>query len=69
MPCRNCSGTGITAASVICQRCSGTGEIIIYDSDGTERMQLCPKCEDGMVYIEQTCSTCKGTGEILPLSS
>ena len=66
MPCRYCSGTGIIAMSAICQRCSGTGEIIIYDSDGTERLQVCPGCEDGIVYLEQTCSACKGTGEIIP---
>jgi DnaJ-class molecular chaperone len=50
---------------MLCQKCNGTAEIITYDSDGAERMQLCPNCEDGLIYREQACSICKGTGEIL----
>jgi len=65
MPCRNCGGAGTITVSMLCQKCNGTAEIITYDSDGTERMQLCPNCEDGLIYKEQACSICKGTGEIL----
>lgn len=65
MQCPNCGGTGIISASVLCQKCNGTAEIITYDSDGTERLKLCPRCEDGLIYVEQLCSTCKGTGEIV----
>jgi DnaJ-class molecular chaperone len=64
MLCRNCEGTGAIAESIVCPKCNGTAEIITYDSDGAERLQLCPRCEDGLIYIEHLCSICKGTGQL-----
>ncbi len=65
MTCRSCEGAGTIAVSIVCPTCCGTAEIITYDSDGTERLQLCPRCEDGLISMERICSTCKGTGEIV----
>ena len=62
--CENCGGTGSITISATCQRCSGTAEIIIYDSDGNEGLEVCSNCEDGLIYIEQTCHICKGKGVI-----
>ena len=62
--CETCSGSGTILISSICQTCSGTAEIITYDDDGTEGMEICPNCEDGLIYTDETCSMCGGTGEV-----
>ena len=62
--CGTCNGSGLITNSSTCHKCSGTGEIITYDNDGSEKMEACSNCEDGIVYLEQTCHTCKGTGQM-----
>ena len=60
--CEACNGSGFIMLSSTCPKCDGTAEIIIYEDDGTENILICPNCEDGLLYTEQTCSVCKGTG-------
>jgi DnaJ-class molecular chaperone len=62
--CEKCDGTGVLAISSTCRKCSGSGEIIVYESDGSESMETCPNCDFGLVFIEQTCPSCNGTGQI-----
>lgn len=62
--CDTCSGMGVLAISTPCRRCNGTGELLVYESDGSEHMETCPNCDFGLVFIEQTCSSCNGSGQI-----
>ena len=62
--CETCGGSGTILISSICRTCSGTAEIITYDDDGTENMEICPNCEDGLIYTNETCDICGGTGKV-----
>jgi DnaJ-class molecular chaperone len=53
----------------MCTICAGTAELITYDDDGSERMELCPNCEFGLTFTEETCHSCNGSGEALPFRS
>jgi len=50
--------------SASCQLCNGTGEVIVYEDDGTELMETCTNCEFGLVYVEQKCEVCDGVGRV-----
>lgn len=60
--CEVCGGTGTLYLPATCRTCQGTGEIITYDDDGTENLEVCTLCEDGMIYTEVVCDMCRGTG-------
>ncbi len=62
--CETCGGAGTLTILVPCRTCHGTGEIIIYEDDGTENLAACILCEDGIIYTEVICDTCKGTGVV-----
>ena len=62
--CKTCGGNGLIAVSASCPGCNGTGEIIIYESDGSEKIETCANCDFGLIFLEQTCSACAGTGQI-----
>jgi len=63
--CENCGGSGFITVSSTCHLCSGTAEVICYDNDGNEKLEICSNCEDGLVYTEQTCRNCRGAGEVI----
>lgn len=62
--CEKCDGMGMLAISAPCRTCSGTGELLVYASDGSESMETCPNCDFGLVFIEQTCPSCSGSGQV-----
>jgi RecJ-like exonuclease len=64
--CAACNGAGSVTVQTICAKCSGTGELITYDADGSEHMELCGNCEFGLTYTEETCRSCNGRGEVWP---
>ncbi len=61
--CEECSGTGTVTVSSFCGKCGGAGEVITYGSDGSEKLETCSTCEDGLIYIERRCSRCGGAGQ------
>ncbi len=64
--CTTCNGAGSVMVSTKCNKCLGTGEIVDYDEEGNEQLELCPECEDGLIFSEELCHTCHGTGEVWP---
>ena len=62
--CKTCGGAGVVTVSASCQLCNGTGEVIVYEDDGTELMETCANCEFGLVYVEQKCEECDGVGSV-----
>jgi RecJ-like exonuclease len=61
--CSVCHGAGSITTSKQCTECPGTGEILGWDKDGNERLEMCPHCEYGLIYAEEVCRFCNGKGE------
>lgn len=64
--CQGCSGAGAVTQSATCQNCKGTGELIGWDKDGNEQLEMCPLCEFGLTFWEEVCPACGGKGEVWP---
>lgn len=37
-----------------------------WDDDGNEQLGICPHCEFGLIFVEDSCSACGGKGEVWP---
>lgn len=67
--CQTCNGAGAVTRGAACTRCKGTGELVGYDDDGNEQIELCPDCEFGLSFVEAPCPTCGGRGEVWPFKN
>ena len=67
--CQTCNGAGAVTHGATCTRCKGTGELVGYDDDGNEQIELCPDCEFGVIFAEESCPTCGGKGEVWPFKN
>jgi DnaJ-class molecular chaperone len=62
--CYDCEGTQYVLNTYNCPKCDGTGEIVISDLQGREKVITCSFCDNGHIYKEEPCDTCQGTGVI-----
>lgn len=62
--CYDCNGTQYVLNTYNCTQCDGTGEIVITDLHGREKIIPCPHCDAGRIYKEEPCETCQGTGVV-----
>lgn len=62
--CNGCEGTKYVLNSYDCERCKGTGELMVYVRLGVLKVQPCPDCDHGRTYAEELCTACNGTGII-----
>lgn len=67
--CKDCSGTGAMSKNDIhvCNRCHGTGKIVVEQNSIFGRVQTqasCPECGGTGKIIAHKCPTCKGEGRV-----
>lgn len=68
-PCTSCEGSGAKkgSASETCQKCKGSGQVTVVQSNGFMQFRtvaVCPDCKGKGKVVKDPCPVCKGTGRI-----